>query len=193
MESKHFFIFRHGETDYNKQKKMQGCGIDAPLNETGIRQAFEMADRLKDHGVELVCCSPLLRARQMAQIVSDWHRIPMKVISELREGCMGQAEGMYNKDIREKFADIWATWYKPNVDMDKAFPGGETKQQMQDRMLAAFAQMLVLRQSRIAVASHGGVIRCLLMKYGRPDEPMPNGSLFHLVYEGGEWMYLGKL
>ena len=30
MESKHFFIFRHGETDYNKQKKMQGCGIDAP-------------------------------------------------------------------------------------------------------------------------------------------------------------------
>lgn len=102
MESKHFFIFRHGETDYNKQKKMQGCGIDAPLNETGIRQAFEMADRLKDHGVELVCCSPLLRARQMAQIVSDWHRIPMKVISELREGCMGQAEGMYNKDIREK-------------------------------------------------------------------------------------------
>lgn len=53
--------------------------------------------------------------------------------------------------------------------------------------------MLVLRQSRIAVASHGGVIRCLLMKYGRPDEPMPNGSLFHLVYEGGEWTYLGKL
>lgn len=56
---KDFYIFRHGETDYNKEKRWQGCGIDIPLNQTGILQAQELAKHLEGKGIEHIYSSNL--------------------------------------------------------------------------------------------------------------------------------------
>ena len=57
------YIVRHGQTDWNKQKVMQGQ-IDVPLNETGKEQARELGEKLKDIVFDHIFCSPLLRTRQ---------------------------------------------------------------------------------------------------------------------------------
>ena len=66
---KDFYLFRHGETDYNKEHRWQGCGIDVSLNSRGIIQAQELASRLRECRIEHIYSSGLKRALQTAQMV----------------------------------------------------------------------------------------------------------------------------
>ena len=101
---KDFYIFRHGETDYNKEKRWQGCGIDIPLNQTGILQAQELAKHLEGKDIEHIYSSNLKRALQTAQIVAERLKIGVDVIPDLREGCFGKVEGMLKMDIAQQYA-----------------------------------------------------------------------------------------
>ena len=67
---KDFYIFRHGETDYNAQKRWQGQGIDIDLNKTGLKQAEDLAEKMQHLGLEIIYSSPLKRARQTAEFVA---------------------------------------------------------------------------------------------------------------------------
>ena len=75
------YIIRHGETDWNKEKKIQGH-TDIPLNEYGRHLAEETAEGMKDISMDLCFTSPLLRAKETAQIVLGDRGIP--VIEEPR-------------------------------------------------------------------------------------------------------------
>lgn len=72
---KDLYVFRHGGTDFNRDGKAQGQSCDISLNETGIRQANEMADNLKGVNIEVIYSSPLLRAYQTALCVAKDKRI----------------------------------------------------------------------------------------------------------------------
>ena len=58
-----FFFLRHGETDWNRERRLQG-NIDVPLNATGLAQAEAAAKRLVGAGVATIVASPLARARR---------------------------------------------------------------------------------------------------------------------------------
>ena len=132
---KDFYIFRHGETDYNKEKRWQGCGIDTDLNENGIRQAHELAEVLAPKNLQIVYSSCLKRAVETAEIVAKASGVAVKKIEDLREGCFGEAEGMRKVEVAEKYPEVFELWYDDETDyMDVAFPGGETKHEMQERM-----------------------------------------------------------
>ena len=60
------FLVRHGQTEWNKLKIMQGR-TDIPLNEEGINQAKIVGGKLKDIKFAKIFCSPLLRAKQTLQ------------------------------------------------------------------------------------------------------------------------------
>ena len=64
------YVVRHGETEWNAINKVLGR-TDMPLNEKGIKQAQELARSLKDLKIDVFLCSPLLRARQTADAISD--------------------------------------------------------------------------------------------------------------------------
>lgn len=184
---KDFYIFRHGETDYNKQKRWQGCGVDAELNAEGVKQAHLLAERLVPLGVEHIYSSNLKRALETAQICAARLGIGLDIIPDLREGCFGEAEGMLKSDIAVKYADIYNDWYAPADDMSVRFPGGESKLEMQQRMFAVLESLLSSPYRTIGISSHGSSIRYLLYKFGLPPHQMPNTALFHLIYHDGNW------
>ena len=62
-------ITRHSQTDWNLKRKIQGKS-DIALNETGIEQAKEVAKKLSNEPIDLIICSPLIRARQTAEIIN---------------------------------------------------------------------------------------------------------------------------
>ena len=70
------YIVRHGETDWNKAHKVQGR-TDIPLNDYGRRLAGETAEGMKDIPIDLGFTSPLLRAKETAQIILKGRNVPL--------------------------------------------------------------------------------------------------------------------
>lgn len=62
-------VTRHGQTDWNVQKKVMGR-CDEPLNEKGFEQAEETRKKLLDENIDLIICSPLKRAKQTAEVIN---------------------------------------------------------------------------------------------------------------------------
>ena len=69
------YIVRHGETDWNREHKVQGR-TDIPLNDYGRRLARETAEGMKDIPIDLCFTSPLLRAKETAQIILEGRMFP---------------------------------------------------------------------------------------------------------------------
>ena len=90
------YLIRHGETDWNKKRKLQGQ-IDIPLNEFGRRLALETAPALADIPFDLVITSPLRRAKQTAELVLAGRGIPMREEGRLMEMAFGAFEGLVCK------------------------------------------------------------------------------------------------
>lgn len=185
---KDFYIFRHGETDYNKEKRWQGSGIDAELNENGKKQAEQLIEKLADKNVQIIYSSGLRRAIKTAEIVAAELGVETKIITDLHEGNLGQAEGMLKIEAAQNFSEIFQLWYDENVDYwDITFPGGETKRQIFERMYKVMESLLHTKESVIGIASHGAAIRYLLLGLGYRTGKMENCQMFHLVYEDGNW------
>ncbi len=185
---KDFYIFRHGETDYNKNKRWQGCGIDSPLNENGINQAKELAEKLLHKDIQIIYSSGLKRAIKTAEIVADELGVENKIITDLHEANLGQTEGMLKEEVAEKFSDIFSLWYDEDTDdWDICFPEGESKRQIFNRMYKVFESLLQTKESVIGIASHGAAIRYLLLGLGYRTGKMENCQMFHLVFEDNNW------
>ena len=104
------YILRHGQTEMNSSKLLQSRS-DAPLNETGIRQAQETGEWLRDNGIafDMIFSRPLKRALDTARIAAG-DGIPVITDDRLLEMDYGPYEGMDLKDplpeIRRFFSDF---------------------------------------------------------------------------------------
>lgn len=86
------YLLRHGETDWNKEWRLQG-GADIPLNDKGIAQAKEAAERYAGIPFDVVISSPLQRALNTARILAEPHGLSVQTDDRLREICFGELEG----------------------------------------------------------------------------------------------------
>ena len=186
---KDFYIFRHGETDYNLAGRWQGQSVDFELNDTGLKQAENLSKRMKSLGIEVIYSSPLKRAYQTAKAVACETGAIIHIMPELTEGSLGLCEGMYRSDVKEKYPDTWNEWYNDNIKWDVCWPEGETKREVKDRMFKAFDKMSKSEENVIGVASHAGAIRYFLMGLGYGPHKMPNTALFHVIYEDGHLIF----
>lgn len=87
-----FIFIRHGQTDWNLESRTQGR-TDIPLNATGIAQAHQAKKLLKGHSIDTICYSPLLRAKQTAEILNEELNCKMICIEDLAEFHLGHYEG----------------------------------------------------------------------------------------------------
>ena len=97
-------VTRHGQTNWNKEGKVQGHA-DIMLNEEGIRQAYITKELLKDEQIDLILCSPLLRARQTAEIIKGDNDILIIADNGLIERDFGEFEGL--KKTEFDFENFW--------------------------------------------------------------------------------------
>jgi probable phosphoglycerate mutase len=184
-----FFIFRHGETDWNHQQRFQGH-LDIPLNDTGRIQARGLIPHLKDHSIEAILSSDLCRAVETAQIIATSLKIPVFQDERLREAHLGAAQGLTRQEIEEQLGkDLLMKWKSPHLsDADVSYPGGETGVEVFQRTLAAIQHFFHSHPfQKVGIASHGGVIRRLMqnvMPPGSPSVPIPNGVVYQLYFDG---------
>ena len=155
------YVARHGQTDANVAHRLQGT-TDVPLNETGRRQAAELAARLAGVPLDTIYSSALSRSRQTAEALKG--RAPLEALAWLNEQSLGAFEGLY-RDGREPQRE--AEFERRRADPDDRLDGGESANQHFARVKAA-VQTIRDRHPRgsVLIVGHGGtnvkVLRALL-------------------------------
>ena len=89
------YITRHGKTDWNSKHKLQGR-TDIPLNDEGRKMAEQAAEEYSNIHLDVCYCSPLLRAKETAEIMLKNRNVPIICDERLVEMCFGKYEGVEN-------------------------------------------------------------------------------------------------
>jgi alpha-ribazole phosphatase/probable phosphoglycerate mutase len=149
------FIARHGQTDYNASKLMQGRS-DIPLNATGIAQAGTVRDKLKDYKFDAVYSSPLIRAVKTAQIISGVNEDEIIKDDRIIEANFGKYEMRKYSACGIPFSLYWT--------LPEIFPapkGVETTAQMIERTSSFLSELEKKDYENVLVVCHGGIIRAI--------------------------------
>lgn len=182
-----FYIFRHGETDWNLERRCQGH-TNTSLNETGIQQAHGLASKLLDFPLELIVSSDLSRAYSTGSAVADKLGIPLIVDPRLREMSYGEAEGMlFEEAVRVFGPELWQKLQSfKRINDDAGFPGGETRKVARERFLAALMELIANTNHQvIGISTHGGALRNILHSFLPEDHLMlsiPNCVIYKCEY-----------
>ncbi|WP_044528219.1 histidine phosphatase family protein, partial [Herbaspirillum sp. B65] len=156
-------LIRHGETDWNVDKRLQGH-IDIGLNQAGQRQVLALGEALAGEGIDAIFASDLQRARDTAQAVADAAGLEVLIDAGLRERCYGAFEGLRHIEIEARYPDAYRQWKAR--DPDYRYPAGErmaeTMREFYERSVQAVQRVLGSgRYRKVAIVTHGGVLECV--------------------------------
>jgi probable phosphoglycerate mutase len=155
-------LARHGQTNDNVAPlRFQGFH-DTPLNDTGRAQARELAEKVaaEPEPIRSLWSSDLSRARETAEIVGMRIGLQARLDRRLREANRGRWEGYTFDEIKASEPEAYAAWMRGGPEW--RFPGGESLQEQQDRVLAALADIHAHGDLPALVVCHGGSIRVVL-------------------------------
>ena len=148
-------LARHGQTDWNRDNRFQGHA-DPPLNALGRAQARELAERLAQKPVAAVFASPLVRARETAEIVAARLGLSVELVEALREVDVGSWSGLTRDEIAERFPAGYRRW----LDCAHGWEDGESYQELGERVVASLLELAGRHAGElILVVTHGGPIR----------------------------------
>lgn len=160
------YFARHGQTDWNIVRKVQGT-TDIPLNETGILQAGQLCDNLKEKKISFskIYTSYQKRAEQTAKIVGDQFHTEYEIVNGLEEMNLGLFEGHTWEEIHALYPEelkLWNSYKRYNKS-----PEGESYQMVMERLFGAldyiFDQNDTSSDDNILIISHGAVIMTLIV------------------------------
>jgi len=137
-------LVRHGETDWNRSRRIQGGGSDTQLNQRGRQQAENLALRLKQEKIQAIYSSPLQRAQDTARAIAHYHQLPVELEPSLKEIGVGELEGMFIADVAEHLSELLIMHSQSN-ELPR-LPGGESLTEVQQRVWHTI-QRLVDRHS----------------------------------------------
>jgi len=150
-------IVRHGETEENVKRIVQGQGFGA-LSKRGKEQAKKLAERLKDEKMDAIFCSDLKRARDTAREIIKFHpRVPIHYTRKLRERSFTVLEGKHAEVYFEaaKKEGVPRYLYRP--------AGGENFPDMKKRIMPFFEKVYEKYIGKtVLFVTHGGVIKVIL-------------------------------
>lgn len=147
-------VCRHGETDWNREHRMQGCS-DRKLNETGIAQAAETAAKLKGEKIDVLISSPLSRAVRTAEIIGD--ELGLK-ISEFPDEFREREFGVFEGKTFEECAVLKAELAKGNCSLQPPEPHKD----FAERVLKGLEYIHRKYSGKnILLVCHAGVIKVL--------------------------------
>jgi 2,3-bisphosphoglycerate-dependent phosphoglycerate mutase len=164
-EGSRFILVRHGETDWNKEKRFQGH-TDIALNAHGLLQALLLRkyfDSLEMRGIPLYdycVSSDLSRARATAQAIHGLKTPAIELNAGLRERDYGHLSGLTGDEMQAKSPEEFAGL--KNRVADAPLQGGESLFQFYSRVISTFGQIdkTSLGKTTLLVA-HGGVLDCI--------------------------------
>lgn len=177
------WLVRHGETDWNKEGRIQGLS-DTHLNANGLEQARLCGQFFQGKcfdRIDAIVSSPLKRAYETATIIAKYTRLQdVHVLDRFKERDFGSLSGLTKEERLKQF---------PNgepVDV-------ESREQLQQRVREALYELTAqFSNQQLIVVSHGAFINCLLHvlsngTIGTGKTVLHNGSVSTIVYKHGEW------
>ena len=141
-------LVRHGETDWNQIRRVQGGSSNTPLNKNGKQQVERLALKLKAEPIQAIYSSPLQRTWDTAQAITGYHQLEIKVEPLLREIEVGHLEGTSVAEMGKRL-DQLLTIEGQNASLPR-MPGGESLTELQQRAWATI--------QRLVDKHHDGVI-----------------------------------
>ena len=188
-------LARHGETDWNRERRFQGHA-DPPLNELGRRQSAELAGQLAGEPIARVYTSPLRRAAETAEIVAGTLGVDLEPVEPLREIDVGAWSGLTRDEVAARFPESYARWLERGPH---GFEAGETYEQLAARVLPVIQELAERHPSEtLLVVSHGGPARVLqahaagvsLAEARRNETGLANCGMCRFAVENGDFRRL---
>lgn len=146
-------LIRHGETSWNRVRRIQGCRSDTELSQRGREQAEKIALWLKKQRVDALYASPLKRAVDTAKAIVRACGLEVKVAFDLREIDAGELEGLSQEELRKRYGEFW----KELREGDPSFPlpGGESLEGLQRRAWGEIEHIMERHpEETVAVVGH---------------------------------------
>jgi len=153
----HFYLARHGQTDWNKAMKVQGI-TDIPLNQKGLEQAQELAHKIKTENIKIdeILHSPLIRAAETARIIGKENGIICRPEPRLIEQNFGKYEGF--ECVGEKRFEF----YDAKEHFLDSYEGGESMMRLGQRIYNFLDEIKSTKSDKTYLfITHGGIVRCI--------------------------------
>lgn len=191
MSETTLIVVRHGETLWNREKRMQGT-TDTQLSEIGLAQARAVGRRLAARDFKALYSSDLSRARDTARVIGEHCGHEVVIDARLQERRFGIFEGLTAAEIVARYPDEHARF--ASRDPDYEVPGGECARKFTLRCLGALAEIADRhRGGEVVVVTHGLVLDSLYrvahaLEHGAPRPvPLINASVNLFGYGAGAW------
>ena len=156
-------LIRHGENDFLKQDRLPGRLPGIPLNQRGREQAVALAETMKTLPIQAIYSSPLERAVETAGPLAQALGLPIQLRPALLDTDVGEWQGRYLKDLRKL-----PLWKQVQEQPSRVrFPGGESYQESQERLVKEIDAIRRLHKQRdmLAVVFHADPIKLVLAHY----------------------------
>lgn len=156
------YLIRHGETDWNRERRIQGQ-TDIPLNALGVRQAEALAERLKSIPFDVIYTSDLGRVVQTSEIVAaaQGRDVPVVPAPELRECNYGLWEGLTRDEIAQRFPADWNAWVSSGAAGKPT--GGEAYSNLVNRA-GLLLDRIKGEEGTILISTHLGPVRAVICR-----------------------------
>ena len=193
MSNTRICFVRHGETNWNAERRMQGH-IDIPLNANGISQAERLANALirVKHSFDVIYSSDLERALHTANAVARALSLDVQITPRLRERNVGKLQGLLLAEAPVLLPEIWQKHIARELDHDLG--GGESIRSFHQRMQSILELFLNEHRGQSVLAvSHGGsldMIYRIVTQQALDAERVavvPNTSLNWITHDGSTW------
>ncbi|WP_199729754.1 histidine phosphatase family protein [Tessaracoccus sp. OH4464_COT-324] len=186
-------LLRHGETDWNRQRRIQGQA-DVELSDLGRRQARQVAERWKGAPFEAIYSSPLKRAAETASIVRADRGIDISFDDRLKEINCGSWAGLTFAEVAERDPQQ-AKRYAAGLDFRRSATG-ETSAEVAARSAAALTEIARQHSGDVLVVTHGYLMQLAISQLigipGFGSSLKTPGNVQHaLLRFNGRWLLEG--
>lgn len=183
------YLIRHG------RQNSKLCNVNVELALEGMRQAALLGERLAGQNIQKVYSSDLIRAVQTAQAANLYWNVEHEVEPALREIDFGELEGLNDEEIEQQFGNFKRALKK--MESDLPYPGGECAGDVVKRVLPILKKIGQGEEDRVAVVTHGGVIRSIaayilgmdLGRYRCLGKSLENCSITELKLDKGSGLF----
>ena len=182
-------LVRHGETDWNQSRRIQGGNSDTQLSERGKQQAESLATKLEQERIQAIYSSSLQRALDTAQAIAHHHQLKVEIEPSLNEIDAGELEGAPVDKISSHLYQLLTTGSQGKSAFK--MPGGESVAEVQQRAWSTIQRLVSQHPDGvIVIVSHYFVILSIICSaLNLPLSQMGRlrlgaGSISTIVFDG---------
>lgn len=180
------YVTRHGQTEWNLEKRLQGHG-DSPLTEFGINRAKELSNRVKELDIDIIYASPIERAYKTAYIIKGDKDIEVKIHDGLKEMNFGDYEGRITEEVMKENPD-WDIKAIMRGNLEMSAPNGETLAEVRERVNSAMKEIIEENEGKtILVVAHGITLKAIMTFFNDQEangEVMGQATLTKVIADG---------